>query len=157
MKKNIFILLFCGLFSSSTLAFEFNNFNGSSSKLENHLGKGKWTLLMLWAHDCGVCRAEFPSISDFHQTRKDVEVIGLSIDGEDKKDLAQSFLDSTKSSFTNYITSLSVVAANYNVLTQENFRGTPTFLLFSPDGELIGNNPGKLSIEALESFIDKNS
>lgn len=157
MKKIIASLIFYGLFASSVVAFELHDFEGSPSKLNDHIGNGKWSLVMFWAHDCGVCRAEFPTISDFHQNTENVDVIGISIDGDENKDLAQSFLKSAQPSFKSYITNLSMVAVNYSVLTEEDFRGTPTFLLFSPDGELIGNNPGKLSISALEGFIDKNS
>ena len=152
------IFAFCSLFVvSSVFAFEIESFSGSQTSLDDQIGKDKWTLVVFWAHDCGICRAEFPLISDFHQSRDDVDVIGISIDGEGKKELAQAFLESTQPSFLNFITSLTLVATNYEVLTQEGFRGTPTFLLFTPDGELIGNNPGKLSISALEGFIASNS
>ncbi len=158
MKKIVSIFSFCSLFFvSSVFAFELERFNGSQTNLDDQMGKDKWTLVMFWAHDCGICRTEFPLISDFHDSRDDVDVIGISIDGDGKKSLAQDFLESTKPSFPTFITSLTLASGNYNILTQEQFRGTPTFLLFSPDGELIGNNPGKLSISALEKFIASNS
>ena len=158
MKKILASVLICIFIQTPfVLAFELKDFDNTPHTLDEKIGNGRWTLLMFWAHDCGICKAEFPSLSTFNKQRDDVDVIGVSIDGENKKHLAQSFLDSTKPSFTSYITSLSLVAFNYRALTQEDFRGTPTFLLFSPDGELIGNNPGKLSITALENFIEKNS
>ena len=157
--KNIFsLIVFCSLFvASSVFAFELEHFDGSQTSLDDQIGKSKWTLVMFWAHDCSICRTEFPLISDFYESREDVDVIGISIDGDGKKNLAQEFLDSTQPSFPIFITSLTLASANYNVLTQEDFRGTPTFLLFTPGGELIGNNPGKLSVSALESFIASNS
>jgi len=158
MKKTIvLILVYLLLQSPVVLAFELKDFDGSIISLDDHIGKSRWTLIMFWAHDCGICKVEIPSLSEFNERRSDVDVIGVSIDGEDKIQLAQAFLDSTKPSFNSYISSLSLVSFNYSALTQEEFRGTPTFLLFSPEGELIGNNPGKLSIESLENFIAKNS
>ena len=156
MKK---ILIVATLLLQTTLAqaFELQEFNGSKINLEDKIGQGKWTLIMFWAHDCGVCRAETPAISEFHSRRKDVEVIGVSIDGNEKKHLAQEFLDSTKPSFKSYLGDIGLVATNYEIMTEEGFRGTPTFILFTPDGTLLGNNPGKLSITALEGFIDRNS
>lgn len=118
---------------------------------------GQWSLVMFWAHDCGVCRVELPLFSDFHEKRQDVDVIGISIDGETNKHLAQGFLDTIQPSFTSYISDLALVAMNYQTLTEEGFRGTPTFLLFTPTGELLGNNPGKLSVDALERFINNNT
>ena len=112
---------------------------------------------MLWAHNCHVCIEETPVISDFNDRRDDVDVIGVSIDGIKNKQLAEQFLERSKPSFPSYISELAVVSFNYQLLTEEEFRGTPTFLLFTPDGTLLGNNPGKLSLEALEGFIDRNS
>jgi len=66
-------------------------------------------------------------------------------------------LNDAKPSFPSYLSNLLLVSSNYQIITQEEFRGTPTFLLFTPDGTLLGNNPGKLSIESLEGFIDRNS
>ena len=158
MKRILFLLLaFLLIQISPVYSFELDSFDGERINLEDKIGNDKWTLIVFWAHHCGVCRAEFPVISEFHDNRKDVDVIGISIDGEEEKHLAQGFLDSTKPSFPSYITSLSLVSYNYQALTQEDFRGTPTFLLFTPEGELLGNNPGKLSIQALEKFIDNNS
>ena len=158
MKKIILVVgvTLC-LLSSIGSAFELEDFNGTPINLDDKIGKDKWTLVMFWAHHCGVCKAEFPTISEFHSARDDVDVIGISIDGDENKHLAQEFIDSTNPSFSSYITSLTLVALNYQVITEEEFRGTPTFLLFNPQGELLGNNPGKLSVESLEKFINKNS
>lgn len=159
MIKNIAILFIVILLVQTPIAHAFDlvDFNGAPVSLDDKLGNDKWTLVMFWAHHCGVCKAEFPTISEFNRNREDVDVIGISVDGDEKKHLAQQFLDSTNPSFPSYITSLTMVGVNYQALTQEDFRGTPTFLLFTPDGELLGNNPGKLSVEALEKFINKNS
>jgi len=157
--KKVFALITMSfaLMSFSVAAFELEDFDGATVKLEDHIGKNKWTLVMFWAHNCSVCRVEFPIISEFHTNRADVDVIGISVDLENAKALAQQFLTTTQPSFPTYITSQLAAATNYQLLTQEEFRGTPTFLLFTPDGELIGNNPGKLSVAALEKFITKNS
>lgn len=161
--KNLLAVLVLTLFttllvhSTPAHSFELHDFKGQATSLDDVIGNDKWTLVMFWAHDCGICKAEFPALSEFNSRRGDVEVVGISIDGSGKKHLAQDFLASSKPSFDSYISDLSLVAFNYEALTEENFRGTPTFLLFTPKGELLGNNPGKLSIEALENFIAKNS
>ncbi len=156
MKK---VLLVVSLFLQISLvnAFELEGFDGSKTSLDDNIGQGKWTLVMFWAHNCHVCIEETPTISQFQNKRDDVDVIGISIDGQDKRELAEEFLASAKPSFPSYLSSLLLVSTNYQILTEEDFRGTPTFLLFTPDGELLGNNPGKLSIESLEGFIDRNS
>lgn len=161
MKKLLLVvslfLLLPFLQTSIANAFELEGFDGSKINLDDKIGQDKWTLVMFWAHNCHVCKEETPVISDFHDKRDDVEVIGISIDGQEKKELAEQFLESANPSFPSYLSSFLMVSSNYQILTEEDFRGTPTFLLFTPDGELLGNNPGKLSIESLENFIDRNS
>ena len=158
MKKILLILsLSLFIYAPFSSAFEVEDFNGSKVLLDEKMGLGKWTLVMFWAHDCGVCRAEFPLFSDLHIRRDDIDVLGISIDGAENKHLAQSFLESSKPSFSSYLSTLTMVGLNYQAITEEAFRGTPTFLLFTPKGELIGNMPGKLSISALEGFIERNS
>lgn len=59
-------------------------------------------------------------------------------------------------SYPNYIGNLALVGWNYQVVTEEAFRGTPTYILFSPQGELLGVNPGAMRLEALEGFIKRH-
>ena len=158
MKKIFFAAVFALFFYAPFVsAFQIEDFDGSIVSLDDKTGIGKWTVVMFWAHDCGICRAEFPLCSDFNERRGDVDVIGISIDGAANKHLAQEFLDISKPSFPSYLSSLTMVSLNYQVITEENFRGTPTFLLFTPEGELIGSMPGKLYIGALEEFINQRS
>ena len=158
MKKVIVVILFFLGFQVSLVgAFELEEFSGEKVKLDDMIGQGRWSLVMFWAHHCGVCKKEMPVFSEFHNERDDVDVIGISIDGQQDKHLAQAFLETYQPSFVSYLSNLTIVAANYQAITEEAFRGTPTFLLFTPDGTLLGNNPGQLSIDALEKFIDRNS
>ncbi len=156
-------LTLLGVFLSAgyAQAFEMRNFEDETVRLEDKIGKGKWSVVMFWAHNCGVCRHEMPELSRFHSKDHafEAEVIGLSIDGTHAsgKQLAKQFVKETQPSFTSYLSDIELVAPNYRIMTGEDFRGTPTFLLFSPEGELIANNPGRLRISALEDFITRNS
>ena len=130
---------------------------GEDVNLENLTGNGKWTLVMIWATNCHICRVQKPEISAFHDKSKDVEVIGIALDGPDRMDAVKQYIVDTKPSFPNYVTDSAVLASYYFGMTEENIRGTPTYLLFNPEGELLGNNPGKLSVDAIESFIERKS
>ena len=39
----------------------------------------------------------------------------------------------------------------------ESLRGTPTFILFDPEGKLVAAQPGIVAISSLEKFITQNS
>ena len=59
-------------------------------------------------------------------------------------------------SFDNLIGELTVVAFNYEASTEEPLQGTPTYMMFNPQGQLVGHNPGPVKIEALEKFIQRH-
>ena len=143
----------------STRAMEVQEFDGSIVRLDEQIGDGKWLLVMLWATDCHICKQQKPEISRFHDQHKDEDarVVGIALDGMGAVDEVKSYLDVHQVSFPNYVGELAIVASHYLVLTEENLRGTPTYLLFNPDGELMGNNPGPLSVDAIEKFIARKS
>ncbi len=39
----------------------------------------------------------------------------------------------------------------------ESLRGTPTFILFDPEGKLVAAQPGIVAVASLEKFIMDNS
>ena len=143
------------LFSSTSWALEMRSFEGKATTLEQQVGKGKWSVVVFWSHSCGICRRETPALSNFHLKHKDIDaqVIGISIDGEKNKPLAKQFIKQTKMKFPSFIVELPLMAINFTQLTEENFRGTPTFLLYNPVGEIVGMQAGPVRVEALENFI----
>lgn len=130
---------------------------GEKQDLDKYVGKGKWTLVMFWATDCHICKQQKPEISRFHNEHKnlDAQVVGVAIDGMANKAAIQAYVYEHSPSFPTLVAELPVLAMNYYAVTEENFRGTPTYWLFSPKGELLGNNPGPLRVEAIEAFMAK--
>lgn len=123
------------------------------------VGQGKWTLVMVWATDCPICQQQKPQISKFHDAYKDLnaEVVGIALDGRDALDAVQSYLDNHVVTFPNYVGELAILSENILRIAEEPLRGTPTYLLFDPKGNIKGINPGPLSEGAIERFIENNS
>ncbi|MEE9320619.1 MAG: TlpA disulfide reductase family protein [Granulosicoccus sp.] len=123
------------------------------------VGNGRWKLVMIWATDCPICKQQKPVISAFHDAHKDkdAEVFGIALDGRQGLVAVNKYLQKHTVSFPNYVGEFSTVAVNYQELTEEDLRGTPTYLLFNPEGELKGNNPGPISVDAIEAFIARHS
>lgn len=140
-------------------SMEIQKLDGEIVRLDERVGGGKWLLVMLWATDCHICKQQKPEMSRFHDKHKDIdaEVLGIALDGMGAVEEVKDYLEQHQPSFPNYVGEIAIVASHYLVLTEENLRGTPTYLLFNPEGELVGNNPGPLSVESLESFISKKS
>lgn len=132
---------------------------GEQVKLDDITGEGKWTLVMIWASTCHICRLQKPEMSAFHDKHKDTnaEIIGIALDGVRGMDAVKRYIKETKPSFPSYVADGIIISSYYYTMTEETLRGTPTYLLFNPEGELMGNNPGMLSVEALENFIESKS
>jgi len=133
--------------------------DGTETSLDSLTGNGKWTLVMIWATNCHVCKLQKPEMSAFHDERKDVDahIVGIALDGPKHVDVVNQYIKDNNVSFPTFVGDTAIIASHYFGMTEENLRGTPTYLLFNPEGELLANNPGLLTVEALESFIARKS
>lgn len=153
----ISLLLLTSSFTNASDWTEVRTLEGKFTTLSQHFEKDKWTLVMLWTTDCGICQREYPAMSEFHDKHKDVDakVIGVSLDGYSELDSITEHINEMPMTFDNLIGEITVVAFNYESATEEPLRGTPTFLMFNPQGQLVGHNPGPVKPEALENFISR--
>lgn len=156
----VFLQAFTLLFSQATFAEinGFQDFKGKSQVLENYTGKGKWTVVMMWASDCHICNKEAHQYVDFHMIHsdKDATVLGVSLDGESRKKAAEQFIKKHSVDFPNLIAEPEHVSKIYQELTGQFFAGTPSFLIFAPDGELKAAQAGAVPTQLIEEFIKKN-
>ena len=167
--SNTFIVRTLTLFSLLGLLFVaplvsaeikgFQDFDGKSQKVENYLGKGKWTIVMMWASDCHICNREAHQYVDFHMIHSDTDatVLGISLDGESRKKEAEKFIKKHSVDFPNLIAEPEPVSSFYQKLTGQFFSGTPTFLIYSPTGELKAAQAGAVPTALIEDFMKKNS
>ena len=130
---------------------------GKSQGIEAHAGNGNWLVVMIWASNCHVCNAEAKSYADYHtqNTQGDVRVIGVSMDGDAGRDAALGFVKRHALSFHNLIAEPGALGLYYGMLTGESLRGTPTFMVFDPDGKLVAAQAGAVKPEAITRFIDR--
>ena len=146
-------------FSVSAEIKGFQDFKGKSQVFENYLGKGKWLVVMMWASDCHICNREAHQYVDFHMIHSDTDatVLGISLDGENRKKDALGFIKKHSVDFPNLIAEPETVANLFQKSTGQGFAGTPTFLIYSPKGELKAAQAGAVPTELIEDFIKKNS
>lgn len=158
----ITLLLLAGSLMAVAPASEdapFSDFNGQPRTVESYAGNGQWLVVMIWAHDCGVCNQEAESYAQFHLEHKETtaRVLGISMDGVAKKADAEAFVARHDLPFPNLLGELIPTMGYYATLTQSAFRGTPTLLLFGPDGELRAAQAGAVPITSIERFIAEKS
>ena len=145
---------------SNSFAMEqkpFYDFDGNSKAVEDTFTPEKWTVLMIWRHDCHVCNQEATGYSFFHEDNQQVQVVGLSTDGMTKKEQAETFISTHDVSFNNIIGELGAVMRYYQIKTGARFIGTPSFMIFNPQGQLMAAQAGAIPPDAIGNFIDSQS
>lgn len=134
------------------------DFDGRPQNIQDYAGKGKWLVVKYWAHDCGICNQEAASYARFHKEHADhdAQVLGISIDGKEHRAQAEAYIARHELTFPNLIGEPMPVMLDFMSLTQESFRGTPTFLLYSPDGTLKAAQAGAVPVTSIEAYINRN-
>lgn len=127
--------------------------------IEDYKQPGTWLVVMIWAHDCEVCEREVGSYQNFHdqQDPRYANVLGLTLDGSEFREQANEFVTRHRLEFENIVGEPEVVAGYYELITGTRWVGTPSFLIFGPDGELMAKQVGAVEVDVVENFISANS
>ncbi len=135
------------------------DFNGKPVSIEQFTGQGKWTVVMIWASDCLICNKEARHYDAFHLKHKDKDatVLGVSMDGQANKKAAMGFIKEHNLRFPNIIGEPEDVAVFFYDSTGENWAGTPTFLIYSPEGKLTVQQIGAVPVPILEEFLQQQA
>jgi peroxiredoxin len=150
------------IFSFPTLAGSplFQNLASDAFEtVDIHRGQGKWLVVMVWASDCEICKAEVGAYKQFHQRHRQTtaSVLGLTLDGAVGKGDALDFVKQHNLDFNNLLGEPEAVMSYFQILTRSPWIGTPSFLIFSPNGELMAKQIGALSPDVIEQFIKDNN
>ena len=107
--QSIFLFLLVLLLPSSAYAsapqLSLKDMDGIEQPLNQYIGQGKWTVLVIWAEDCEACNAEIENYDFFHEEHKklNAQILGVSVDGWDKIKLARDFVKRHGLSFPNLV------------------------------------------------------
>lgn len=157
----VYIVIFLGIPAAANAAsplFE-NLKSGAFETIENHSQQGKWLIVMIWAHDCEICEREVDDYQRFHRKHADnnAAVLGITLDGAARQQAAVDFMTRHQLSFENLIAEPEVVTAYYQITTGSRWIGTPSFLIFGPDGQLMAKQAGAVPTDLVEQFIADNT
>ncbi|MCP3870331.1 MAG: TlpA family protein disulfide reductase, partial [Gammaproteobacteria bacterium] len=130
---------------------------GNNTNIDAYTGNGKWLVVMLWSVTCGICAREVPVYSEFHDEHKskDIRILGVSLDGFEKRNHIRDTMRQWDMRFPTLVADHGLFPANYEAATGERLVGTPTFMVYTPEGELVANNPGPMRTSALVDYITK--
>lgn len=141
----------------SSNAFAFTDIDGKKDSINNHIGKGKWTILEVWESGCVACRMHMPEMVAFDGKLKNARLLGVSLDGQDGISDAEDFIAEYDVEFPTLITNYIEMNIWMQQSIGESLVGTPTFVLFDPEGMVVAAQPGIVSVDSLEKFITQNS
>ena len=106
LKKTLaLLLLFPVMAMAGVPDLVLKDFDGNPRHVNEYIGKGQWTVVAIWAHDCHVCNAEISTIDFFHNDHKDKDarVLGVSLDGWEGREQAQEFVKRHDLGFPNLL------------------------------------------------------
>jgi peroxiredoxin len=147
------------LYLSTSQAAGLTDFDGNAKTLDDYTGKNKWTVVMVWVSWCKVSNKVVHEYVDFDTLSDDYNatVMGISMDGMDKKADALGFIEKHEIEFPNLIDDYDDVADLFNRLTGTEWKGTPAFLVYSPTGKLVLAEQGGVPAKAIMEFIQQQN
>ena len=106
-----------------------------------------------------MCNRDASSYDAFHSRHKetDAKVLGISVDGKSGIAEARDFVHRHKVEFDNLLIDLEELVWFYEGLTSSQWIGTPTFLVFGPEGNLQAKQAGAIPVNLIEMFLEQNS
>lgn len=144
-----FLILSCFFFSSQAHAFLVSDFEENRVDIQDYIGDGRWTLLMLWQLDCIPCEQQKPAVEAFHKkyNSSSAHVIGLVIDGHEEMNEIKKFVAKKPTAFPSHVVFGDVFQQQIEKETGKIFSAAPGYILYTPDGKLA---------EAINKYVDIN-
>jgi peroxiredoxin len=160
--KNLFRLsIVLVLFTAPLAAYAggLTDFSGRPRTIADYTGHGKWLVVMFWAHDCKYCNRDVASKERMYRQyrNKNITVLGVSMDGQEHRQGAIDFIRRHKVTFPNLIGEPQDVVDSFMQYTGDNWAGTPTFLIFDPEGKVRAEQAGAIPNSLIENFIREHS
>lgn len=132
-------------------SFDYENFKGGKTKLEDL--RGKYVYVDVWATWCGPCRAEIPHLKEVEKKyhNKKIEFVSISIDTKKDYDKWKKFVGEKE------LGGIQLFADNdwnSQFVKDFNITGIPRFILIDPQGKIVNANAERPSSPKLVETLD---
>ncbi len=147
MRMMLLALTIAAFPAVAEIDFELNALDGASHRLSDY--RGQWVVVNYWATWCKPCRKEIPDLSDLHDSREDITVLGLAFEDTEPADFEQ-FLESWPASYPILVVDVYDPPADLG-----SPRVLPTTHLVDGSGELVETWLGPVTSEMITEWIDE--
>ena len=134
-----------------------NDVKGKSHHFSEYIGRGHWTVLVMWGPRCPPCVEEMPELQTFHDDYKNGKaiVLGVAVDfpsfGQARRDEVEKFAQDYLISFPLLLGS----AESFTRFGGAELSGVPTTVIYDRKGAIVARHVGTVSRDMLERFIAK--
>ena len=131
---------------------------GKERHFSEYIGRGHWTILVVWGPRCPPCVEEMPELQSFHDEYKEkrAKVLGVAVDfpsfGPAKRDEVAKFAEDYLIGFPLLLGS----AESFTRFGGADLLGVPTTLIYDPNGAIVIRHTGSVSRRMIENFITKS-
>ena len=144
----LLIVLFMSGPALAAIDFELEGLDGQTYQLNDY--RGEWVVVNYWATWCAPCRKEIPDLSQLHDSRTDITVLGLAFEDTSIEDF-ERFLEQ--------------FPASYPILLVDVYdppealgapRALPTTFLVNAKGEMVHTWIGPVTSTMITEWIDSH-
>jgi len=143
---SVCLLLAAAGSGAAEVDFELPGLDGQTHRLSDQ--RGKWVVVNFWATWCKPCRKEIPDLSELHERRADVAVLGLAFEDTSAADF-ERFLEQFPASYPILLVDVYDPPADFGPP-----RVLPTTHLVDADGRLVETWLGPVTSEMITERID---
>jgi len=130
------------------VAFTLPGLDGRDHALADY--RGDWVVVNYWATWCAPCRKEIPDLSELHDARDDITVLGLAFE-ETEVSAFEAFLVEYPASYPILLVDVYNPPADLGAP-----RALPTTYLVDPTGELVQTWIGPITSKTITEWIEDN-
>jgi membrane protein len=142
------LLLMASLSVSAEVDFDLPGLDNQNHRLSDY--RGGWVVVNYWATWCAPCRKEIPDLSQLHDSRTDLTVLGLAFEDTDVEDF-ERFLEQYPATYPILLVDV------YNPPESLGApRALPTTYLFNAAGDMVNTWIGPVTSAMIIDWIEAN-
>ena len=134
---------------------DYQNYDGTTTSLDDLIGHGKYLYIDVWATWCGFCKKEIPLLKRFEQQYhgKNIEFVSINVDTKDKFEKWKETIEEKE------MGGVQLFAGDRHQDLQFTkdylIKGLPRFILIDPEGKIVTSNaPRPSDGSKLEEIFD---